>query len=253
MPPDSGVMRTAVKRFALVSAVLALILGAALLIPSTRARLWSVFTRIRGRQTVESVLADVGSAARTRLATSGAAPFTPGSKLTLVALKQEKMLYVFTAVDAQPPTLIKSYPILAASGGPGPKTTQGDNQVPEGLYRVESLNPNSAFHLALRLDYPNAEDRRIAKEEGRDPATLGGDIMIHGTDISFGCLAMGNDAAEDLFVLAALVGAERVRILISPTDFRSGPLPAEVPGGPEWLQALYARLQQELAQFPAAP
>jgi len=52
-----------------------------------------------------------------------------------------------------------------------PKLKEGDQQVPEGIYRIESLNPNSLYHLALRVNYPNQEDRRRAIEDGRkEPA-----------------------------------------------------------------------------------
>ena len=130
------------------------------------------------------------------------------------------MLHLYSTPDGKPSVLIKSYPILAASGGPGPKTREGDNQVPEGLYHVESLNPNSAFHLALRLDYPNDDDRRVAKEEGRDVSTLGGDIMIHGKSASIGCLAMGDEAVEEIFTLAADAGVQHLEVFIAPFDLR---------------------------------
>ena len=68
------------------------------------------------------------------------------------------------------------YPIRAASGALGPKLREGDRQVPEGVYDIESLNPNSRFHVALRVGYPNAFDRQMAGREGR--TALGGDIMI---------------------------------------------------------------------------
>lgn len=74
---------------------------------------------------------------------------------------------------------IKSYPILAASGSIGPKLRESDMQVPEGVYQIESLNPNSQFHLSLRVNYPNEFDREQARIDGR--AQLGGDIMIHGS------------------------------------------------------------------------
>lgn len=43
--------------------------------------------------------------------------------------------------------------------------------------------------------------------------------MIHGKRCSVGCLAMGDEAAEDLFVLAAETGIENVSIILSPVDF----------------------------------
>ena len=55
--------------------------------------------------------------------------------------------------------MICVYPVLGASGVLGPKLKEGDRQVPEGVYRVPELNPNSDFHLSLRLDYPNEFDR----------------------------------------------------------------------------------------------
>lgn len=238
---------TITRRLTVIAAALALLLGVALLIPSTRARLWSAFTRIRGRQTVESVLADIGSAARARLAATSKTPIPPGGKLTLVALKQEKMLYIFSTPDAQPPALIKTYPILAASGGPGPKTREGDNQVPEGVYRVESLNPNSAFHLALRLDYPNDEDRRAAKEEGREETTLGGDIMIHGKSASIGCLAMGDEAIEELFALAADTGVQHIEVLIAPFDLRKR---SPVNESRQWVADRYRTLSAAIKDLP---
>ena len=121
--------------------------------------------------------------------------------------------------------------------------------MPEGIYRVEALNPNSRFHLSLRLDYPNGLDRRHAAADGRN--ALGGDIMIHGTAASIGCLAVGNDAAEDLFVLAAWVGADKLRVVISPTDFRE-PGAAEPVLDLPWASELYALLRGELANYPSA-
>src|SRR5204863_8498878 len=63
--------------------------------------------------------------------------------------------------------------------------------ISEGIYPIESLNPNSRFHLSLRIGYPNAFDRAQAAKEKR--TNLGGDIMIHGNSVSIGCLAMGED------------------------------------------------------------
>ena len=114
---------------------------------------------------------------------------------------------------------------------------------------AELLNPNSRFHLSIRVNYPNAFDRRMATQDGR--TQLGGDIMIHGNAVSIGCLAMGDEAAEDLFVLAALATKERTRIIISPTDFRTGIL-GRLRAQPAWAGELYQQLRAELKQFPPA-
>jgi hypothetical protein len=73
--------------------------------------------------------------------------------------------------------------------------------------------------------------------------------MIHGSASSVGCLAVGDEPAEDLFVLAALVGKERVRVLISPTDFRAAEA-VSPPGLPAWTQTLYAEIREALRDFP---
>lgn len=131
------------------------------------------------------------------------------------------------------------YPLLGASGGPGPKLREGDRQVPEGFYTIESLNPNSLFHLAIRVSYPSQEDREHAAAEGRE--RLGGDIMIHGKTASVGCLAMGDPAIEELFVLADRVGLANVEIVLAP-----GLHPAPPAGAPAWVSDLYGRLSARL-------
>jgi hypothetical protein len=170
----------------------------------------------------------------------------PPAALGLVAFKDSGVLEVYARESGHPWRFIKSYPVLAASGKLGPKLAEGDLQVPEGMYRLESLNPNSRFHVSLRLNYPNEFDRRMAAREGR--TRLGGDIMIHGSSVSIGCLAMGDDAAEDLFVLSALVGKEHVSVVISPTDFRGGAANSSA-NGPPWVHGLYESIRDELRQF----
>lgn len=170
----------------------------------------------------------------------------PPTQVTLIGFKYEKVLDVWVTDESGPPHFLKTYPILAASGVLGPKLRQGDQQVPEGIYRIESLNPNSRFHLSLRLDYPNEFDRNQAQLEGR--TQLGGDIMIHGNQVSIGCLAMGDEAAEDLFVLVAETGKENVSVILSPVDFRVRELPEGVPDTPEWVEELYEGVRGELGK-----
>jgi hypothetical protein len=175
----------------------------------------------------------------------------PPGKVTLVILKQERVLELYAQspkADGQSYRFIRSYPILAASGHLGPKLREGDWQVPEGIYSVESLNPNSHYHLALHVDYPNAFDRAQAQVDGR--TQLGGDIMIHGSYVSIGCVAMGDSAAEDLFVLTAKTGLPNVRLLFCPLDFRETKAPLSGPDFPAWTQQLYADLAKALNALP---
>jgi murein L,D-transpeptidase YafK len=172
----------------------------------------------------------------------------PPSRVVLLGLKNEKQLEVYAGGANQPLRRVRSYPIRAASGKLGPKLREGDWQVPEGIYPIESLNPNSRFHLALKVGYPNALDRKQGELDGRK--RLGGDIMIHGNEVSIGCLAMGDEAAEDLFVLAARTGLKNVKVILSPVDFRTHPLPAKSQPTVEWIRALYRDLEAEVKALP---
>lgn len=177
----------------------------------------------------------------------------PPSKITLIALKEEKKLELHALGSNGLYQLIKTYPILAASGKAGPKLKEGDLQVPEGFYAIESLNPNSRYHLSLRVNYPNTEDKNHAQEEGR--THLGGDIMIHGKALSVGCIAIGDPASEELFILAAKSGIKNITILISPIDFRVRPLKAVQLKTPVWIRPLYERLKAEMDNYkiPSKP
>ena len=201
----------------------------------------------RGRKTVADRVARFGPSVRERLAPCFAriGVSCPPSRLVLAAFKSERRLEAWVPGPDGGWRLLQTWPILGMSGTLGPKLREGDRQVPEGLYRIESLNPNSLYHLSLRVDYPNAHDRDRGREEGRE--TLGGDIMIHGNTCSIGCLAMGDPAAEELFVLAADTGLDRIRVILSPVDFRVRGLPADMPPVPAWTADLYAAIRRELA------
>ena len=169
------------------------------------------------------------------------------SQLALVAIKNAQRLELYARQSEQDPWhFVKAYPVLAASGKLGPKLRAGDYQVPEGVYRVAFLNANSRFHLSLKLDYPNQFDQKMARSDGR--SDLGGDIMIHGNSVSIGCLAMGDEAAEELFVMAALSAKENVKVVVSPIDFRTQASPGFALNLP-WTEDLYASLRKELRNY----
>jgi hypothetical protein len=212
--------------------------------------LWtSIPIAVRAQKTVEDRVQEYGVVASKRWAPyfKEAGIFYPPKAITFIGLKQEKLLEVWAAGTNGAFRLVRSYPIQAASGKLGPKVRQGDKQVPEGLYRIESLNPNSSYHLSLRVNYPNEDDRARAQAEGR--TNLGGDIMIHGRAVSVGCLAMGDEAAEDLFVLAALTGVKNIEVILSPVDFRVRDLAHLPEGAPAWTAERYARIKEALARF----
>lgn len=173
----------------------------------------------------------------------------PPQEVAYLAFKDTAIVEIYAKHDRRSPwKFIRHYPVLAASGGLGPKLREGDRQVPEGIYPLQDYNANSRNHLALLIGYPNAFDQDMAAQEGR--TNLGGEIMIHGSNLSAGCLAMGDEASEDFFVLTALTTKARVRVVISPTDFRERAR-APIPDGPPWLATLYDSLRAELRKYPA--
>jgi hypothetical protein len=119
--------------------------------------------------TIADRVAQYGPAARARLLRFGAAgvPYPP-ARFLLLGLKQERALQLYAAGPAQDLAFIRSFAIIGASGELGPKLQEGDRQVPEGVYRIVYLNPNSIAHLSLALSYPNDFDRAHADEDGRE-------------------------------------------------------------------------------------
>jgi len=118
-----------------------------------------------------------------------------GAPVFIRAFKEERELEVFLQGDDGTFQLLRTYPVAAASGELGPKLAEGDLQVPEGFYfsSQSSMKPDSMFHLAFNIGYPNAYDRA----HGR----TGSFIMVHGSNVSIGCLAMTDEKIEEIYVL----------------------------------------------------
>jgi murein L,D-transpeptidase YafK len=123
----------------------------------------------------------------------------------IVVEKSAKKLSVFRNSKQ-----IKSYRIALGRNPVGAKQKEGDMKTPEGIYKIDSRNPQSSFHLALHISYPSDEDNRRAAESGT-PA--GSDIMIHGIqnghgwigafhrwrDWTAGCIALTDEEIEELW------------------------------------------------------
>ncbi len=160
----------------------------------------------------------------------------PPPKLRLLAFKREQVLEVW---GGEPWTRLERFHFTATSGVAGPKRTRGDGQIPEGFYRLTTLNPDSLFHLSIRVDYPNAEDLEHAVTDD-----LGEDIYVHGRAASIGCIAIGDEAIEEVFTLAHW--ARTRDIVISPVDFRER---TSLTSDDPWVEDLYRRIAAELARF----
>ncbi|WP_284179119.1 L,D-transpeptidase family protein [Rhabdaerophilum sp. SD176] len=107
-------------------------------------------------------------------------------------------------------TEIRSYTVSLGRNPSGHKQQEGDKKTPEGRYFIDFRNQRSAYHLALRISYPNAVDSAVAAARHVPP---GSDIMIHGIrnglgflgglhrllDWTNGCVAVTNTEIEDLW------------------------------------------------------
>ena len=104
-------------------------------------------------------------------------------------------------------TALKSYDVQLGFAAHGPKRLRGDGRTPEGRYRIDRRNPNSAFYLSIGIDYPNAHDRAWAEARGLDP---GGDVFVHGwgdasragsRDWTAGCIAVRDHEMRDVYAM----------------------------------------------------
>ncbi len=135
--------------------------------------------------------------------------------ILLVAYKDndELEIYARKKTDTVYRKLI-SYKICSRSGQLGPKRKQGDYQVPEGFYHIDRFNPASKFYLSLGLNYPNQSDRRKSKA-----SNLGGDIFIHGSCVTIGCLPMTTLKIKEIYLYAVYAknnGQVRIPVYIFP-------------------------------------
>ena len=145
---------------------------------------------------------------------------------------------------------VRRFDICMASGVLGPKRFSGDLQVPEGHYEIEAFNPTSRYHLALRVSYPNADDRRFAAANGLEP---GGDIMIHGNCVTIGCLPLRDAPMEALYVAAVYArsrGVARLPVDLHPCRYADETCRVALARHPEFAD-LWAGLSATDARFEA--
>ena len=127
----------------------------------------------------------------------------PPRDIALLVFKKERTIELWARDEEHSWRHIRNYPLKAMSGRLGPKLKERDGQIPEGVYHLVSFNPFSTYHLSMMLDYPNSFDRLQASKDGR--ARLGNNIFLHGKSRSVGCLAVGDYAIDQLFLLARRV------------------------------------------------
>lgn len=169
----------------------------------------------------------------------------PPKKIALIALKKERKLELWAKDNKW--SRIHTYPFTTFSGHLGPKLRENDRQIPEGIYQIISLNPFSSFHLSMMLNYPNRFDRAKGQLDGRKQ--LGNNIFIHGKNSSVGCIAIGDAAIEQLFVLVDKVGINNTKVVIAPNDLRMSKASITLNNQPMWLPQLYAQIKDELNKY----
>jgi hypothetical protein len=172
----------------------------------------------------------------------------PPAEMTWLCLKDQKTLQLFAPDKMGKQHQILSYKIIGLSGKAGPKLKEGDKQVPEGFYRICGFRPNLIAHIGLSVNYPNKQDLLHARQEKRH--NLGGDILIHGSKWSTGCLAMGNPAIEEMFVLAHDMNYQKINLIFAPCNLLTTTPDIDFKLQPKWLPALYKQLNDALKQYP---
>jgi len=137
-------------------------------------------------------------------------PPSPSAPSPLVAdriliLKEQRLMRLEKAGQT-----IRDYRIALGRQPVGHKQREGDGRTPEGMYHIAHHKPDSAFHRALAISYPSAQDRAQARLRGDNP---GGQIMIHGlrdgrmgqlhraVDWTEGCIAVTNEEIEEIYAL----------------------------------------------------
>ena len=142
----------------------------------------------------------------------------PPQQMYVRSFKYDRQLEVWVKDNAKSSfKLFKTYKVCMQSGTMGPKRLEGDYQVPEGFYYINEFNPNSNYHLALGLNYPNASDKLLS-----DSLHPGNSIYIHGNCVSTGCIAISDVPIEEIFVLASQakeVGQDFIPVHVFPIKY----------------------------------
>ena len=141
----------------------------------------------------------------------------PPQELYLRSFKYDRQLEVWVKDEGNTFKLFKAYKVCMQSGTMGPKRMEGDYQVPEGFYYINEFNPNSNYHLALGLNYPNASDRLLS-----DSLRPGNSIYIHGSCVSTGCIPIMDFPIEELYVMASQVkeqGQDFIPVHVFPVKY----------------------------------
>ncbi|MCE5312347.1 MAG: L,D-transpeptidase family protein [Nitrospiraceae bacterium] len=127
----------------------------------------------------------------------------------MIVIKHKRVMLL-----TQNSSIIRTYKISLGKKPEGHKQIEGDQRTPEGMYTLDYRKPDSKFYKAIHISYPNEDDMRSARSNGRSP---GGQIMIHGLpkgyadvdkvhriyDWTDGCIAVTNGEMDEIWELVA--------------------------------------------------
>ncbi len=156
-----------------------------------------------------------------------------GDPVLIRIFKEESALEIWVRKDGRFKHAL-TYPICTWSGRLGPKLREGDGQSPEGFYFASSrqLNPNSNYHRAINIGFPNAFDRA----QGR----TGTYLMIHGSCVSIGCYAITDAGIDDIYrLVAAALQAGQANVPLQIFPFRMTAENLAQHRGSEWVGFWY--------------
>jgi len=143
----------------------------------------------------------------------------PAREIYIRSFKYDSQLEVWVRNNpTEPFRLFKTYSVCALAGTLGPKRMEGDYQVPEGFYYINEFKPNSNYHMSLGINYPNPSDKMLNADNP------GGDIYIHGSCVTVGCIPIQDKQIEELYIIAMSAkssGQDFIPVHIFPIRFNN--------------------------------
>ena len=173
--------------------------------------------------------------------------FKPGAPVFVRIFKESSELELWLRDEIGGRYRLFSTYRIATWGGQrlGPKLKQGDGVAPEGFYNVgaKQLNPQSKFHLAFNVGYPNGLDKSLKR--------TGDFIMVHGSDVSIGCFAMTDSQIEIIYLIVeAALRAKQDEFQVHIFPFRMTPARLEKEKASEY-HAFWTNLKEGYDHFEA--
>lgn len=143
----------------------------------------------------------------------------PVEGIFIRTFKHEREVEVWVKLEESDTFLnYKTFRMCGSSGDLGPKRKEGDLQIPEGAYFIEEFNPKSNYFLSLLLNYPNYSDLINSS----NPKNPGGDIYVHGSCVSVGCIPISDDGIMELYLLSMMAkanGQQHIPVHIFPVRY----------------------------------